>query len=538
MDAVSAIECISAWRECLGTEAVTGDEAVMARYARSTHPRGTRPFCVLYPASTEQVRAVLEIAHLFGVKLYPISRGKNWGYGDACAPADNAAIVDLSRMNRILEINAELGYAVIEPGVSQRELYEEVRRRAPGYWIDSTGAGPEASIAGNAVERGFGHTPYGDHVRSTCGMEIVLADGRVLRTGFGHYPGARTASVYPYGVGPVLDGLFTQSNLGIVTRLGVWLYPEPEAFTFFYIGVNTEEKLPALIEALRPLRLNGILNSAVHIGNDLRIISSLRRYPWEYTGGSAPMGSEVRERLRRETGVAAWNVSGSLAGTRAQVRGAMKALRRAAKPVGKLVFVNDWKLAVGRRAVAVLQRFGVGKVMARQLEGLVPNYGLLKGIPTDAPLIGAHWRVRGDVSSDTADPLDTGAGLIWMSPVLPMRGEDAQRLIEHIEPLFQQYGYDFLVTFTLLNERAMVAVLNAAFDKTVAEECESAEACYEAVIRRVKELGYPPYRSCVMGMPLLVDEGDVFWEVARDIKRALDPNEVIAPGRYIPPCSP
>ena len=142
-------------------------------------------------------------------------------------------VVDLSRMNRILECNAELGYVVVEPGVSQQQLYDHVRQAAPGYWVDCTGAGPDASIVGNAVERGFGHTPYGDHVRTSCGMEVVLANGEVLRTGFGHYAGARTAQVYPYGVGPVLDGLFTQSNFGIVTRLGVWLYPKPEAFRFF-----------------------------------------------------------------------------------------------------------------------------------------------------------------------------------------------------------------------------------------------------------------------------------------------------------------
>jgi 4-cresol dehydrogenase (hydroxylating) len=84
--------------------------------------------------------------------------------------------------------------------------------------MDSTGAGPEASLVGNALDRGFGHTRYGDHFQTFCGLQIVLADGRVLETGFGHFPNARARWVFRYGIGPFVDGIFSQSNFGIVTR--------------------------------------------------------------------------------------------------------------------------------------------------------------------------------------------------------------------------------------------------------------------------------------------------------------------------------
>jgi len=526
---------LTAWGSALPEGAVLSTDEILTRYARSTAPRATRPCAVLYPESTEHVSALLRIASAHRVPVYPISRGKNWGYGDACAPTDGAAIADLSRMNRILEVNGELGCALIEPGVTQQQLYERVQQEAPGFWMDCSGAGCGASVLGNAIDRGFGHTPYGDHVRSTCGMEIVLADGRVLHTGFGHFDAAKAAHVYPYGVGPILDGLFMQSNLGIVTRLGVWLYPAPEAFRFFYIGVAREDGLQALIDALRPLRLRGILNSAVHIGNDLRIISSLRRYPWRQTGGKTPLPEPVREQLRREFGVSAWNVSGSLTGTRSQVRGAAKALRRAVAGHGKLVFVTDTKLSLGRTAVAFLNRFGLGRVMARQLEGLTPNYGLLKGIPTDAPLLGTQWRLRHPPETGTADPLDTGCGLLWISPVLPLRGADATALLERVEPLFRDYGFELLVTFTMLNERAMVAILNMAFDKADPRETVSAQACYDAVMGSLMKSGYIPYRVNVGGMHKLHTPGDTFWQTAQNLKHALDPGAIIAPGRYIPP---
>ena len=529
------IAAIAAWRKALGEDRVLSDGATRDRYARTTAPAGTRPCCVLYPSSVEQVQRIVQVASHYGTVVYPISRGKNWGYGDACAPSEGAAIVDLSRMDRIIEINGELGYAIIESGVTQQQLCEGVQRDAPGFWVDCTGAGGNASIVGNVLERGFGHTPYGDHMRTTCGLEIVLAGGRVLRTGFGHYPNAKAAAVFPYGVGPAMDGLFTQSNLGIVTKLCLWLYPAPEAFQFFYIKVDGDSYLETLIDALRPLRMRGILNSAVHIGNDLRVISSFATYPWERAGGQTPLGDAVRAELRRAAGIGAWNVSGSLTGTKAQVRGAKRALRRSIGTWGKIVFLGDKKLALGNHAARLLRTVGLGKVLSRQLEALNPNYGLLKGIPTDAPLLGTQWRLRSPAPDRLDAPLDTGCGVMWMSPVLPLRGRDAQAVAALAEPLFHEHGFDFLVTFTMLNERAMVAVLNVAFDKSQPEETADAAACYDAVMDALKRAGYLPYRVGAQGMAKLVDTGDTFWETAAAIKRALDPGDIIARGRYIPP---
>src|SRR5688500_9272303 len=146
-------------------------------------------------------------------------------------------------MNRILEVNEELCYAVIESGVTQGQLYDHLARSNPGLWMDASGAGRGASIVGNILERGFGHTRYGDHSLTTCGMKIVLSDGRILDTGLGHYDNAKAARAYRYGAGPFLDGLFTQSNLGVVTQVGVWLMPKPEAFTAFFVSAPRADDL-------------------------------------------------------------------------------------------------------------------------------------------------------------------------------------------------------------------------------------------------------------------------------------------------------
>ncbi len=525
---------IHAWTAALGEGKVDASEASCARYGKTTLPSGTTPCCILHPTTQEDVQTIARIAQEHGQPIYPISGGKNWGYGDACAPEEHAAIIDLGGMNRILKIDPALGYVVIEPGVTQQQLYEAVRAQAPDFWLDVTGAGPNATIVGNIMERGFGHTPYADHVRSTCGMTVVLPDGRLLETGFGHYPGNKTQHLYPYGVGPILDGLFYQSNLGIVTQVGVWLCPRPEAFCFFVLKLFEEDHLDLAIEALRPLRMKGILNSAVHIGNDLRVFTSIDKYPWAETAGETPLPDALRQKMRAEMKLGVWNVTGSLTGTHPQVGEARRRLKRACGHLGKLIFVDDRKLALGSWVLSKLAPFGLLKSLVKNFQGLVPNYGLLQGVPTDMPLQSVGWRLRIPPTEPITNPHDVHVGLIWLAPVLPLRGEDARQLLTLVEPLFHAHGFDLPVTMTLLNERSMVAVMNVSFDKSVADDVDRALACYHTVTDALIEAGYIPYRSSLAGMGHIAPEGDMFWEVARDIKASLDPAGILAPGRYIP----
>lgn len=525
---------LEAWRTALGDDKVDASSSTCARYSRTTLPRGTEPCCVLFPESREDVQALVAVARAHGRAIYPISGGRNWGYGDACAPESGAAIVDLGRMNRIIEIDAEMGFAIVEPGVTQQQLFEAVRAQAPDFWVDVTGAGPQATIVGNVLERGFGHTPYADHVRSTCGMTVVLPDGRVLETGFGHFPGSRARHLYPYGVGPMLDGLFSQSNLGIVTQIGVWLCPRPEAFSFFYVKVPDENRLADVIEALRPLRMAGVLNSAVHLGNDLRVFTSLDGYPWTEACGETPLPESIRLRMREASRLGAWNVTGSLTGTRGQVREARRRLKKACASIGTTQFVGDRKLALGKWVTAWLQRVGLAQALAKNLSALVPNYGLLQGVPTEMPLQSLGWRLREPLAAPLRNPLESTVGLIWLAPVIPMRGDDARQLMELMAPVFSRYGFDLPVTLTMLNERSMVAVMNLSYDRAITEEADRAQACYDAAQKCLIAHGYIPYRSSIGGMKHLVTEDDTFWHVARDIKSALDPDGILSPGRYIP----
>src|SRR5260370_27620988 len=158
-------------------------------------------------------------------------------------------------------------------------------------------------------------------------MEVVLPGGEVMETGFSRFEGARTGSLHRWGVGAYLDGLFTQSNLGVVTRMSIWLMPAPEYFQAYFLSGDCADSLALIVEALRPLRLSGTLRSTVHIANDYKVLSGLQQYPWEEAEGRTPLPPEVMTRLRKQLHFGAWNASGGLYGTRAQVAEARRVFR-------------------------------------------------------------------------------------------------------------------------------------------------------------------------------------------------------------------
>jgi len=526
-------QALSEWREILGSEHVLTSDAMRDHYARTTQPRGTRPRAILLPSSVQEVSALVQIASRHSVPLYPISRGKNWGYGDACALTDDQVIVDLSRMNRIWEVNESLAYAVIEPGVTQQQLYQYLVENNYPLWLDVTGAGPEASVVGNTLERGFGHTPYGDHYHMSAGYEVVLADGRILNTGFGHYVNAKATYVFKPGIGPVLDGLFTQSNLGIITKMGIWLFPRPEYTLGFGFSVAQRDDIAKVVEALRPLRLAGLLQSTIHMANDLRALSSTQQYPWEMTGGLTPLPEKIKEKLKREAGLGAWNVFGGLYGTRKTVAASRKALCQALRGIARVRFFNDRTIALAEKLKDMAQLLGRGHRLSRRLRAIKPAFALLKGIPVAEFLLGSAWRSHHPPLLDNLDPLDNNWGFLWLSPLVPMTGPAVLDLLNLTEPIFKLHGFEPLITITSITPRALCCVMTVAYDKDNPQECRQATVCYEELFEVIMEQGYVPYRCGIQSMRKLKERSTVFWDIASSIKEALDPQGILAPGRYI-----
>ena len=198
--------------DIVGVDYVTYTAASLSAAETGTYETGNHIAAIVRPANRAEVQECMRAANRLSVQMYPVSSGCNWGYGSRMPAADNCILLELGRMNHIVDFSEELAYVTVEPGVTQAQLYEFLQARGSQLWMDSADAGLECSLIGNAVERGFGHTPYGDHFAQTCDLEVVLPRGDVIDTGFGRYSGAKAAPVYRWGVGPSLDGLFSQSN--------------------------------------------------------------------------------------------------------------------------------------------------------------------------------------------------------------------------------------------------------------------------------------------------------------------------------------
>lgn len=520
------------WQAVLGSDAVVTEPELLTAVATTTFSTNHVVPAILRPSSREQVQECVRIANAHSIPVYPVSSGKNWGYGSSVPARTGTALLDLGRMNAIVDFNEELAYVTVEPGVTQEQLYAYLTEKQSGLWMDATGSSPRASLIGNTMERGFGHTPYGDHFAHSCGIQVVLPTGECIETGYGRFANAKTSPLYRWGVGPTLDGLFSQSNLGIVTRMSIWLMPKPEYFQAFFFRCDQEQQLGPVIAALNRLRLDGTLRSTVHVGNDYKVLSSLQQYPWEECSGKTPLRPARIEEFRRKLQFGLWNGSGGLYGTKAQVGEARRLLRAAlADKVTRLTFIDDRMLSLMRRYSRPLRLLS-GWDLSKTLTVLEPVYGLLKGIPTYRALESAYWRKRFPIPVDI-DPDRDRCGLLWLAPILPANGQDVTRARDAIQEILLADGFEPMISLTLINGRAIACIISISFDREIPFEDERAMRCYARLAERMHSFGYYSYRLGIQSMAEMAAQAS-YSHFLQTLKDALDPRGVLAPGRYEP----
>lgn len=265
------------------------------------------PSAAVAPDSVEQVQAIVKIAGQHRIPLWTISTGKNLGYGGSAPLLSGSLVLDLKRMNRILEVNEKNAYALVEPGVSYFDFYRYTQERNMRLWMDCPDPG-WGSLIGNALDRGGGHSPMRDHFAAACGMEVVLANGDVVRTGMGALPGSKVWQQYKYGYGPYLDGMFSQSNFGIVTKMGFWLYPEPEAYLSGIVQVKRQRDITPLVDGMSYLYNSGTIQGTAAITSpvtstmsDPELVAVRNK-----AGGAAP---EELERYIASKDIAYWSTT-------------------------------------------------------------------------------------------------------------------------------------------------------------------------------------------------------------------------------------
>src|SRR6056297_2455131 len=242
-------ELIDRLKKIVGDRFVS--EAPEERYIYSmdmgTMP-ASAPDLVVMPASTEEVSKIMEAANAHQVPVTPMGGGLV--LSGLTRALKGGVILDMKRMNRILEVNPHSRYAVVEGGVSQGMLKAWLQKYHPQLKHSMPDAPPIATLAGNVCIHGSGHLSVqgGYHSDMLTGMEVVLPSGEVVRTG--------SCSVSPgwFAKAPLpdLSGLFLgwAGTTGIVTKLGVQLFPNYQYNDVLIFVCEQAGQMPDVISRL------------------------------------------------------------------------------------------------------------------------------------------------------------------------------------------------------------------------------------------------------------------------------------------------
>ncbi|HRD48312.1 MAG: FAD-binding oxidoreductase [Candidatus Competibacter sp.] len=526
-------EAFAHWQTLLGAEHVLDASAAQIRYGADTTGAERRIAGALRVRSREQIPALVRIAHECRTPLYPISTGRNWGYGTALPVHDDGVILDLSGLAAILDFDAELGVVTLEPGVTQALLAEFLDRHAHPYLVPVTGAGPQCSLIGNALERGYGVTPHTDHFAAVTDLEAVLADGSVYQTRLHEVAGAELASLFKWGIGPYFPGLFTQSGFGIVTRMSIALTRKPDCVQAFLFSLKDDSLLELAVQQIQGVlaRLPGAVG-AINLMNQRRVLAMSAPFPAHRLDAQGLIPAEVLAELGRAYQILPWTGFGTLYGAHAVARAARAEIRSALRGVAsRLLFVTPERA----ERLASLARWlpgALGGRLARSAALLSRSLQLVAGRPNETALPLCYWRADQAPPAQNLDPARDGCGLIWYAPLVPMKAAKVRDYVDFVTRTASSFGVEPLITLTSLSDKVFDSTVPLLFERASAAAVGNAQRCYAALMSGGQAKGFFPYRVGVDSMRWLAECAPESADLGVRLKAVLDPHRILAPGRY------
>jgi len=496
-----------------------------------------QPRVVHRPRSTEEVQALVQGARARKVALHPLSTGLNWGYGTPSDVPVGVELIDLSGMNRILnadEISESNPVALIEPGVTQGQLADFLQARQPRLMFNVTGSARQTSLIGNALDRGVGY--LGPRREDLFGLEVVTGAGTVIKTGFRRLGDeSPLAHCHPFGLGPMLDGLFFQANLGIVTSACFRLIPRPPRQIAVSLALLNERDLPRFIAVLASLKRERIMGTVTHIGNRARTRASLMhgivRYLEAQPGSASRDLMAEAERVLEIVAPDQWTSLGGISGTPGQVRAAFSEVRSRMRGIARVMSIDDAKLDFGYALLNAFRFIPWARANAAAIAAIRPLHGLASGHPTDAAIDNLLWKFgRADLSAASLDQTD--CGILFISPALPMDGVFVAKVVAEMTARASKFGHQLYVTINIETENSMVAVTNLLFDRSDEAARANAAACANELHDLIRAYGLEVYRARMDMMNKIVAPESEYWKTIQQLKSVFDPDHVISPGHY------
>ena len=523
---------IQAFQQAVGRDWVfTSDEDVrLYRDAYSPHLGEAEErvaSAAVAPASTEEVQAVVRIANRYKIPIYPISTGKNLGYGSSAPAYSGSVVLDLKRMNRILEVNEKQAYCLVEPGVSYFDMYRYLQDNKIKLWIDVPDPG-WGSMMGNALDRGAGYsgTQFRNHFDAHCGMEVVLANGELVRTGMGALPKAETWQMYKTGFGPWVDGIFSQSNFGVVTKIGFWLMPEPEAFLKGVVHVPRYADLSPLVDVMSHLENTRMFNGYPDISSSLLSITSLAGLHDFLVHGPPQRDAEYGALIGRGAAPQEYEPYG--------LRNKIPFWSCALPFYGpEKVIRTQWEHAQERFRAAIpgatFEEREFYKLPLTEEQKKHVEYPAQFGIPNLRTFaIGA----RSPINSHPSD------GHMWFSPIIPRTGEAILKANEVFRKAQQELGIPLLVSMSLPVpswERCFIFIIGFSVMHDPQFNKKNRES-FRRLVEIAAENGWGEYRTAVSYyddvMRTYSFNDHSLLRLHESLKDAVDPNGILSAGRY------
>jgi len=434
------------------------------------HPRG-RADVVVRPGSRDEVVAVVALASTMGLPITPIVAGYN--VAGIAIPREGGIVLDLTRLQGI-EVDREAMVVVVEPGVTFEQLKNHLDRECPELVYTYPFAPPFTSVMANALLDGLNNLSmrHGAMGKWITGVEAVLADGTVVRTG----TGAVVDSWFGRAPLPDLTGLFvsTQGTTGIVLRAGLAMVPRPEHRRRWFA------------------------------------------FGWSLTEAYAAMRALARTGSFDDVGLMTWPAAKLLFG-------ATEGFARADDEPLAFLFIDITaasapelvaRLQLGRE---ILDEAGIGSVFeVDQLVKMLPHMAKLAELPTTLDFL-----------------LDfPGGGLAWVGAYGPGASwvDGAAAGME----LLEDHGFPpFVVARPMDGGRYFVLRFVACFDRGDPSDVERTGKCMGALADCVLDHGYVPYKaSAPAAERILARAHPGFAALLTRVRDALDPDRRLNPGRW------
>lgn len=319
------------------------------------------------------------------------------------------------------------------------------------------------------------------HHHHIAGLEVMLANGDTVRTGQFGSTKSPSAHLTTLSFGPTIDGLFLQSNLGIVTKMGIQLQRQPEAYISCRLDMPEMDDLATIVDVIGELRQNGIVSFTYVYPIIMEALLYKQRYEWHANMSEPIPDWRIRE-IMQELNSGYWVVKMSFMGPKNVVKAHYCELAR----------VIATKAPTGRLSQTTFTGDGQPDGLVDAATIPMPHGGQFVGVPSIEGL-GVMTVLN---TRDKA--LAPGAHAAY-SPILPLDGKFVLDWVKCVRGIYEKQGLDFFEDF-YFNDRCTVSVCEMPWEKTNVTQREKAAKVIRDLFHEGAKRGLTKYRSHINHM--------------------------------------